>query len=44
MISFSFATINMRRRNATMHVLLATNTEDDILFIQEPWFGAIGTA
>jgi hypothetical protein len=44
MISFSFATINMRRRNAAMHTLLATNSLDDILFIQEPWFGAIGTA
>jgi hypothetical protein len=44
MISFSFATINMRRRNAAMHALLATNSLDDILFIQEPWFGAIGTA
>jgi hypothetical protein len=27
-----------------MHALLATNTTDDVLFIQEPWFGAIGTA
>jgi hypothetical protein len=27
-----------------MHALLATNDSDDILFIQEPWFGAIGTA
>jgi hypothetical protein len=44
MIRFSFATINMRRRNAAMHALLATNNSDDILFIQEPWFGAIGTA
>ena len=27
-----------------MHTLLNHNTEDDILFIQEPWFGNIGTA
>ena len=27
-----------------MHALLNTNTSDDILFIQEPWFGRIGTA
>jgi hypothetical protein len=44
MINFSFATVNMRRRNAAMHALLATNASDDILFIQEPWFGTIGTA
>jgi hypothetical protein len=44
MISFSFATVNMRWRNTAMHALLATNNSDDILFIQEPWFGAIGTA
>ena len=27
-----------------MHALLNTNTTDDILFVQEPWFGRIGTA
>ena len=27
-----------------MHVLLNGNLEDDILFVQEPWFGRIGTA
>jgi hypothetical protein len=27
-----------------MHALLATNTNDDILFIQEPWFSTVGTA
>jgi hypothetical protein len=44
MHSFSFASINMRRHNAAMHALLATNISDDILFIQEPWFSTIGTA
>jgi hypothetical protein len=44
MINFSFATVNMRCRNAAMHALLATNTSDDILFIQEPWFSTIGTS
>lgn len=39
---FSFASVNMRRRNAIMHTLLNTNTDDDILFVQEPWFGRIG--
>ena len=27
-----------------MHTLLNTNSADDILFVQEPWFGRIGTA
>ena len=27
-----------------MHALLNGNLEDDILFVQEPWFGRIGTA
>jgi hypothetical protein len=44
MSSFSFGSVNMRRRNAAMHALLATNTTDDILFIQEPWFSTVGTA
>jgi hypothetical protein len=44
MTSFSFVMINMRRHNAVMHALLATNTTDDILFIQEPWFSQVGTA
>ena len=26
-----------------MHTLLNNNNNDDILFIQEPWFGQIGT-
>ena len=26
-----------------MHVLLNTNVEDDVLCVQEPWFGEIGT-
>jgi hypothetical protein len=25
-----------------MHSLLETNTEDDVLFVQEPWFDRIG--
>src|ERR1700677_1606878 len=40
----SFASVNMRRRNAAMHVLLNTNSEDDVLFVQEPWFHPVGTA
>ena len=27
-----------------MHALLNGNTKDDVLFVQEPWFGRIGTA
>ena len=41
---FNISSVNMRRRNAMMHTLLNHNSEDDILFIQEPWFGNIGTA
>jgi hypothetical protein len=37
-----FLSVNMRRRNAAMHSLLETNTEDDVLFVQEPWFDRIG--
>jgi hypothetical protein len=44
MFSFSFASVNMRRRNAAMHALLETNSEDDILFVQEPWFNRVGIA
>jgi hypothetical protein len=44
MISFTFASVNMRRRNAAMHALLSTNLTDDILFIQEPWFSMVRTA
>ena len=40
---FNLSTVNMRCRNAMMHTLLNSNNEDDILFIQEPWFGNIGT-
>ena len=32
----------MRRRNAAMHALLETNTTDDIICSQEPWFSRIG--
>jgi hypothetical protein len=34
--------VNMHRRNAAMHSLLETNTLDDVLFVQEPWFDRIG--
>jgi hypothetical protein len=34
--------VNMRRQNAAMHSLLETNTLDDVLFVQEPWFDRIG--
>jgi hypothetical protein len=27
-----------------MHALLATNIDNDILFIQEPWFSTVGMA
>ena len=37
MSKFSFASVNMQRRNAEMHALLNGNTEDDVLF------GRIGT-
>ena len=34
--------VNMRRRNAATHALLETNSTDDILCSQEPWFSRIG--
>ena len=40
----SILAVNMRRHNDAMHTLLATNTEDDILCVQEPWFNRIGVA
>lgn len=43
MTKFSIASVNMRRRNAAMHALLATNEDDDIILVQEPWWGQIGT-
>ena len=42
MSEFSLASVNMRHRNDFMHALLNTNEDDDILLIQEPWFGPIG--
>ncbi|KAH9005376.1 hypothetical protein EDB84DRAFT_1573102 [Lactarius hengduanensis] len=36
--------MNMRRHNNAMHALLELNENDDILCVQEPWFGTIGTA
>jgi hypothetical protein len=44
MCKFSFAAVNMRRRNAAMHALLNDNEEEDVLFVQEPWFNPVGTA
>jgi hypothetical protein len=44
MCKFSFASVNMRRRNAAMHTLLNDNGEEDVLFVQEPWFNPVGTA
>jgi hypothetical protein len=44
MCKFSFASVNMRRHNAAMHVLLNDNGEDDLLCVQELWFNPIGTA
>jgi hypothetical protein len=43
MHKFSFASVNMRRHNAAMHVLLNDNGEEDVLFMQEPWFNPVGT-
>jgi hypothetical protein len=44
MRKFSFASVNMRRRNAAMHALLNDNEGEDVLFVQEPWFNPVGTA
>ena len=43
MSKYTFASVNMRRRNEATHALLNENDTDDVLFIQEPWFGRIGT-
>ncbi len=43
MRNFSIGSANMGRRNHALHVLLETNDLDDILCIQEPWWGRIGT-
>ena len=42
MRNYRIGSVNMRRMNASMHALLETNKEDDILLVQEPWFGRIG--
>ncbi|KAH8995554.1 hypothetical protein EDB86DRAFT_3077579 [Lactarius hatsudake] len=42
--AYSIASVNMGRRNQAMHVLLESNTQDDILCVQEPWFSRIGTS
>ncbi|KAH9025146.1 hypothetical protein EDB84DRAFT_1564157 [Lactarius hengduanensis] len=34
--------VNMGRRNPATHTLLQLNDEDDILCVQEPWWGRIG--
>ena len=41
MIKYKILLANMRHMNAAMHTLLHTNLEDDILVVQEPWFGRI---
>jgi hypothetical protein len=38
------ASANMRKRNAATHALLNSNDTAQLLLIQEPWFGRIGTA
>jgi len=43
MHNFSIGSANMGRRNHALHVLLETNELDDILCIQEPRWGRIGT-
>ena len=43
MRNFSIASANMGRRNHAQHVMLEMNTEDDIICVQEPWWGRIGT-
>ena len=43
MRNFTIASANMGRRNHALHVLLEMNTQDDIICIQEPWWGCIGT-
>ena len=42
MRNYRIASVNMRHMNASMHVLLETNKEDNILLVQEPWFRRIG--
>ena len=36
--------VNMRCRNFAMHALLASNMDDDLLCVTEPWFACIGVA
>ena len=42
MIKYNILSANMCRMNAAMHALLHTNTDDDVLAVQEPWFGRVG--
>jgi Endonuclease-reverse transcriptase len=44
MASVSLLFVNMRRRNAAMHSLLNSNKLADIILVQEPWHGKIGTS
>ena len=39
----NIASVNMRRRNAVSHALLHTSPVDQVILIQEPWYGQIGT-
>ena len=36
--------VNMCHRNAPTHTLLNTNSDADVILVQEPWFNRIGTA
>jgi hypothetical protein len=44
MASVSLLFVNMCHRNAAMHSLLNSNKQVDIILVQEPWHGKIGTA
>jgi hypothetical protein len=35
--------VNMRKRNAVTHALLNSISNTDLILIQEPWYGRIGT-
>jgi hypothetical protein len=43
MSNFSIASANMGRRNHALHAMLEINKTDDIISVQEPWWGKIGT-
>ena len=43
MHNFTITSANMGCQNHVLHLLLEMNTQDDIICIQEPWWGHIGT-